>query len=155
MAMAAAAGALALAGTMTATGTAQADTIVNPDLAPRVTQNAPVTLLPGQAIDTGYTRLTLQTDGNLVVYRTDNRYVAKWAAPGSWGCGTRATLQTDGNFVVYGANDRVCWNSNTFKSDPNDGVKLEVWGFGGVKIDYISQFESGPSYSVISSTDPY
>ncbi|MFB7908066.1 hypothetical protein ACFC1T_16660 [Kitasatospora sp. NPDC056076] len=153
VAMVVAAGALAVAGTMTATGTAAADTVVNPDLAPRITVDAPVTLLQGQYFDTGYTRLILQTDGNLVVYKTSNRYEAKWSAPGSLGCGARATLQTDGNFVVYGGDNRICWASNSF-TPPGGRATLEVWGFGGVKVDYTSNARS-LSYAVISSTDPY
>ncbi|MFJ8472007.1 hypothetical protein [Kitasatospora sp. NPDC094011] len=152
-AMTAAAGVLALAGTVTAAGTAQADT-TPPQNAPRVTVDAPMTLLPGQSIDTGSTRLTLQGDGNLVTYKTNGQYTPVWSAPGSLGCGARAVLQTDGNFVVYGGDNRVCWNSGTNMSYPLSRVTLEVWGYGGLNIYLYGQGRSETT-AVIASTDPY
>ncbi|MFJ9841897.1 hypothetical protein ACIRYZ_15770 [Kitasatospora sp. NPDC101155] len=152
MAMTAVAGVLALAGTMATAGTAQAD-ITPPQDAPRVDVNAPMTLLPGQYIDTGSTRLILQDDGNLVTYKTYNgQYTPVWSAPGSWGCGAKAILQPDGNFVVYGSDSRVCWTSNTMQ--PNNMVTLEIWGYGGLKLYFGSPARS-LSWAVIASTDPY
>ena len=81
-------------------------------------------LFPGQALfqnqsltsqDTRF-RLTMQSDGNLVVYRnSDNRAL--------WGSGTqqsdvqRAVMQNDGNFVLYHVNNAPAWASNTAGSN--------------------------------------
>jgi hypothetical protein len=57
-------------------------------------------------------RLILQTDGNLVIYRTsDNRAI--WAT-GTQGTDViRAVMQNDGNFVLYHVNNQPAWASNT------------------------------------------
>ncbi|MFJ8472002.1 hypothetical protein [Kitasatospora sp. NPDC094011] len=152
MAMTAAAGVLALTGTVATAGTAQADTTPAKD-APRVDLNAPFTLYRGQFVDTGSTRLILQDDGNLVTYKTYNgQYTPVWSAPNTWNCGTKAILQPDGNFVVYGNNDYVCWSSNT--KQVNNGVTLEIWGYGGLTM-YFSSPARSFSWAVIASTDPY
>ncbi|MBD0695151.1 hypothetical protein BG452_19005 [Streptomyces sp. CBMA123] len=153
MAMTVAAGLLALTGSVATAGTAQADSL-DPDQQPRITVNDPFTLYQGQSLDTGKTRLIMQSDGNLVLYRTDNRYEPRWAT-NTANCGNRAILQGDGNFVVYDANNYVCWRTDTFKSSPGDRATLEVWGFGGLRINYTSRFESSPSSVTLQSTDPY
>ncbi|MER7848828.1 hypothetical protein ABTZ03_33365 [Kitasatospora sp. NPDC096077] len=154
MAMTATAGILALTGTMTAAGTAQADSL-DPEQQPRITVNDPFVLYQGQSLDTGKTRLILQSDGDLVLYRTDNRYEWKWSMD-TKGCGNRAILQGDGNFVVYGNyNNNVCKATNTYKDSPNDRATLEVWGYGGLRIKYTSRFESSGGTVELKSTDPY
>jgi hypothetical protein len=72
--------------------------------------------LYGQSSSSNY-RLVMQSDGNLVEYKTDpvggNQQVC-WAT-GTWGWGAaHATYQQDGNFVVYrDADNAVLWASNT------------------------------------------
>jgi hypothetical protein len=66
----------------------------------------------GQSCRVGNALLTMQWDGNLVLY--DQYARARWAT-NTWGQGgVRATMQIDGNFVVYDANDRPLWASNTY-----------------------------------------
>ncbi|MFJ4189688.1 hypothetical protein [Kitasatospora sp. NPDC089509] len=152
MAMTAAAGLLALTGTVTAAGSAHAD-ITPPDQAPQLSVDAPFTLLQNQYIETGSTRLILQSDGNFVTYKTNNgQYTAVWAAPNTWGCGVKAILQPDGNLVVYGNNAYVCWSSNTKQF--NNGVSMKLWGYGGLTL-YFSSPARGLSWAKIASTDPY
>lgn len=55
--------------------------------------------------------LTLQRDGNLVLYRVSPR-APLWDSETDGDVATRATLQGDGNFVVYGP-DGPLWASGT------------------------------------------
>jgi predicted alpha-1,6-mannanase (GH76 family) len=59
----------------------------------------------------GGTRLTMQPDGNLVVYTPSN--VPVWATGTNGRGGTRFTLQNDGNLVVYTASNSPIWASQT------------------------------------------
>ncbi|MEU7524339.1 S8 family serine peptidase [Saccharothrix sp. NPDC042600] len=72
------------------------------------------TLLPGQQKTSanGAYRLTLQTDGNLVLYNAQNQ--ALWHTV-TWGTDvTRAILQTDGNFVLYSTAGVARWHTHTW-----------------------------------------
>jgi len=62
----------------------------------------------------GRFNLVMQTDGNLVLYETQNgNSIALWSS-GTWQTtGSVAAMQTDGNFVVYDSNSRALWSSNT------------------------------------------
>lgn len=71
-------------------------------------------------------KLVMQSDGNLVLYRTESyppgssatSYYPVWAS-NTWNMGTgpyRATMQGDGNFVVYDSVNRPLWSSRTFGS---------------------------------------
>ncbi|MER7848830.1 hypothetical protein ABTZ03_33375 [Kitasatospora sp. NPDC096077] len=155
MAMTAAAGLLALTGTVAAAGTAQADDVHSGDGWPRISLGEGGSLYRGQHLDTGYTTLILQTDGNLVVYRTDrNPSEVKFAQ--GLGCGYRATMQSDGNFVLYGSDNRICWASNTFKSSAFQQATLVVYGRGGMAVSFTGGFESSQTgWNTIQSTDPY
>jgi hypothetical protein len=77
-------------------------------------------LFPGQSLHQGDSitsgdtrfRLTLQTDGNLVVYRnSDNKPL--WATGTQQSDVRTAIMQTDGNFVLYHVNNAPAWASNT------------------------------------------
>jgi hypothetical protein len=77
-------------------------------------------LLPRQSIRVGealkssdgrYT-LTLQRDGNLVLYRVSPREPL-WDSETDGDVAMRATLQSDGNFVVYAPDNRPLWDSET------------------------------------------
>ena len=60
----------------------------------------------------GRFRLTMQSDGNLVVYRnSDGRPL--WASNTAQTDVTRAIMQGDGNFVLYHVNNAPAWASNT------------------------------------------
>ena len=63
----------------------------------------------------GKAKLTLQYDGNLVLYDENNRarWAASWSKPGILGRGYKAIKQTDGNFVVYDSNNYALWWSGT------------------------------------------
>ncbi|MFJ4189687.1 hypothetical protein [Kitasatospora sp. NPDC089509] len=148
-AMAAAAGALALAGTVASAGTAQADSSVS--------MREPGILYQGSSLNTDDTRLILQLDGNLVIYRnyqTPNP-VAVWSAAGTWSCGYKAIMQGDGNFVVYNASNKVCWASNTFKSDPNSTASLVVSDHGGLTVQFSYPPRASTATITVRSTDLY
>lgn len=84
----------------------QTGTVVLP---PRISGGQ--TLYSGGSVvsEDGRHRLTMQSDGNLVLYRSGS---ARWwtgtATPGS-----RAVMQADGNLVVYDSSNRALWQSGT------------------------------------------
>ena len=60
----------------------------------------------------GQYRLTLQTDGNLVLYKNGTQ--ALWSSRTSGKPQiTRCAMQTDGNLVLYDANGQFYWASRT------------------------------------------
>lgn len=93
--------------------------------------------------------LTMQTDGNLVLYTTSGD--VQWASNTSGNSGATAALQNDGNFVVYSSSGAVLWASNT------DNTPGTVLCHG----DTMSQFqqmssvgdEDGLSYKMQFATD--
>jgi hypothetical protein len=88
-------------------------------------------LTPGQSIVSanGCFRFIYQTDGNLVLYRTNGNQ-AVWAS-NTVGSARNAIMQTDGNLVVYNANGSAVWASNTAG---NSGGWLIVQNDGNVVI---------------------
>jgi pimeloyl-ACP methyl ester carboxylesterase len=89
-------------------------------------------LAPGQEIwspDRRY-RLAFQTDGNLVIYRSDG--------PPVWWTGTHgmspgaAVMQPDGNFVIYNAAGEPRWHTSTFG---NPGAYLSLQNNGAVVLN--------------------
>ena len=58
----------------------------------------------------GRTRLQLQQDRNLVLYK-DNQ--PAFQAPNAFGRGNTAVMQGDGNFVLYDQNGEPVWASGT------------------------------------------
>ncbi|MFF2197992.1 hypothetical protein [Streptomyces sp. NPDC058157] len=92
-------------------------------------------LYKGWHVDAGDTRLIMQDDGNLVLYRRFNDPVmreVRWKTD-SVGCGEKAVMQSDGNLVVYGQNGRVCYAENKFKGSYANGC-LTVEDKGGLSI---------------------
>jgi hypothetical protein len=83
-------------------------------------------LTPGESIvsPNGLYRLTLGTDGTLILYDKDGN--ALWSA-GTFGA-TQAKMQDDGNFVLYGPDKTPLWSSGTvgrrgaFLQIQNDGT---------------------------------
>jgi hypothetical protein len=66
----------------------------------------------GQSWTFGNARMTMQTDGNLVIY-TRNTNQARWSTGTHGSGGNRVRFQGDGNFVVYSAANRAVWSSHT------------------------------------------
>ncbi|MFD5416443.1 hypothetical protein ACFWJT_00135 [Streptomyces sp. NPDC127069] len=125
-----AAGVVAAAGTLVGAGSASAayDPVTH-----TIWNDEP--LYKGWHVDAGDTRLIMQDDGNLVLYRWFNDPVmrqAKWAS-NTVGCGEKTVMQTDGNLVVYGQNGRVCYARNEFKGSYANGC-LTVEDRAGLSI---------------------
>ncbi|MFI1972096.1 hypothetical protein [Streptomyces cinnamoneus] len=97
------------------------------------------TLTKGSELKNDYVQLTMQDDGNLVTYTTDDNWAHRkptWHTDTA-GCGDRAMMQSDGNFVVYGRDNRVCWTSDTKRYRPGPDspeLKLGVFTDGTVKV---------------------
>ena len=76
------------------------------------------TLTPGQFLTVGIAgqnsgyRLSLQTDGNLVVYRWNNK--ALWSTGTAGQAIAYLGMQGDGNLVLYRTNGTAAWSSGTF-----------------------------------------
>ncbi|MFF3821258.1 mannose-binding protein [Streptomyces bluensis] len=85
-------------------------------------------LVSGQSWWTNRIRMTMQGDGNLVVYNEDNDPI--WAA-GVFGENHKVRFQKDGNLVVYTADDRPVWASQT---SGHEGAKLVLRADGKVAI---------------------
>lgn len=64
----------------------------------------------GQSWATNRIRMTMQQDGNLVVYNEQNKPI--WAAM-TFGQNHRAIFQPDGNLVIHNGDDRAIWASKT------------------------------------------
>ncbi|MEV8004288.1 mannose-binding protein [Streptomyces parvus] len=64
----------------------------------------------GQSWATNRIRMTMQQDGNLVVYNERNKPI--WAAM-TFGANHRAIFQPDGNLVIHNGDDRPIWASKT------------------------------------------
>lgn len=150
MAVGITAGMLALVGTTMSAGTAQAATGYGSSL------EEPGVLYAGDYLEDGDTRLYMQGDGNFVLYRhVSSNPTAVWTAPGTLGCGIKAIMQGDGNLVVYGANDRVCWSSNTFKSNSFQTVGVVVRDRGGLQIVFTDPRQWSIGWATLRSSDPY
>lgn len=55
--------------------------------------------------------LVMQTDGNLCIYTSSDRFV--WCNMATKGSGCHLIMQADGNLVVYDRNNQACWSSET------------------------------------------
>ncbi len=100
-------------------------------------------LLRGQSISSvsGGFRLSMQGDGNLVLYGADS--IPRWAEPGP-SAATRVILQGDGNLVMYDAASRPVWSSQTPGHVPTD---LAVQGDGNL----VLYGPTGPYWAIGSS----
>lgn len=72
--------------------------------------------------DNGKYFLTVQDDGNTVMYRKSDMAV-RWNA-GTQNSISYAIMQTDGNFVVYDWNNHAKWNSGT-AGNPNSFLSVQ------------------------------
>lgn len=66
-------------------------------------------------------RLSMQSDDNLVVYRTSDNFPLWNSRTADAAGGGRAVLQSDGNLVVYAQDGRDLWNSGTVGSAVDRG----------------------------------
>jgi hypothetical protein len=87
------------------------------------------TLTAGQQLTSpnGAYRLTLQPDGNLVLYPATGR--ALWSTRTAGSGATRLVLQPDGNVVLYPTTGRAVWSTRTAASG---GVELRVQDDGNL-----------------------
>jgi hypothetical protein len=92
-------------------------------------------LTPGWWTQAQYTRLVMQTDGNLVMYRNSDGK-AVWASNTSGHNGAYAAMQNDGNLVIYSSSGGALWatgtygHSGAYAAMQNDG-NLVVYKSGG------------------------
>ncbi|ALC31763.1 mannose-binding protein [Streptomyces sp. CFMR 7] len=75
-----------------------------------LTVSAPSSIGVGQSWATNRIRMTMQQDGNLVVYNEQNKPI--WAAM-TFGQNHRAIFQPDGNLVIHNGDDRPIWAAKT------------------------------------------
>ena len=67
----------------------------------------------------GGSRLTLQNDGNLVLYTSSN--AALWSSRTAGTTGNRLIMQNDGNLTLYNASNAVIWSTNSGAEPPPGG----------------------------------
>jgi predicted phosphodiesterase len=79
----------------------------------------------------GGTRLTMQSDGNLVLYTSAN--VAVWATNTVGSGGNRAVMEDSGNFAIFNASNARVWSTNT-------GTEV------GTKIAFIGDTNAGTAF---------
>ncbi|MCX4745456.1 DUF6531 domain-containing protein [Kitasatospora sp. NBC_01287] len=79
-------------------------------------------LASGASISSSSARLTMQSDGNLVLSSIASGQVL-WSSQTGGHPGATATMQTDGNFVVYDTAKNALWNSKTW---PGNGAVAVV-----------------------------
>jgi len=98
-------------------------------------------LSPGSTLVSpgGQYRLTMQSDGDLVLYTAGGSPL--WSSQTSAAAGAFAIMQADGNFVVYSAANRVLWATGT---GGHPGAELEVQSDGDLAV-------AGPSGPLWSS----
>lgn len=89
---------------------------------------ATTVLTPGQSVASNRIRLTMRTDGNLVI--SDEDGVTRWSSH-TTGQGARAVFQADGHLVVYTSDGQTAWSSGTAG---NDGAELVLQADGNVTI---------------------
>jgi DNA-binding beta-propeller fold protein YncE len=81
------------------------------------------TLIAGSALYSlnGRYRLVMQkSDGNLVLYNSDNRPL--WESHTYPNPGARAAMQTGGDFVIYSASGRALWETHTEENRDAEAV---------------------------------
>lgn len=85
-------------------------------------------LKPGQNVHSNRMRLSLQTDGDLVL--RDEHGKAVWST-GTHASGTHVVFQGDGNLVLYSSTNATLWSSRT---DGHDGAVLVLRANGDMAI---------------------
>jgi hypothetical protein len=85
-------------------------------------------LNPGENVHTNRMRLSLQTNGDLVLHDEHDKVV--WST-GTNAAGTHVVFQADGNFVLYSSTNETLWSSRT---DGHDGADLVLRANGDMAI---------------------
>lgn len=75
----------------------------------------------------GGTRLTMQGNGDLVLYTNSNSNSAVWSTNTSGAGGNRAVMQDDANFTILSSSNAVVWSTNTGQQ-PVAGTKIAFIG---------------------------
>jgi hypothetical protein len=116
-------------------------------------------LTSGQTLQSQRAKLTMQADGNLVVYSTATGHPL-WSAQTNGHSGATATMQADGNLVIHDAGGTALWSTNS-SNHPGaravllDTADLAVVDGSGNQLWHSGSDVTGPLYrgSVISSGD--
>ncbi len=86
----------------------------------------------GMLCQTGKSRLSMQTDGNLVLYDENGvaRWAASWSRPNVIGRGAFAYFQNDNNYVLYdNGNPWIAqWASNTYTGQFGGRLAIQADG---------------------------
>ncbi|MEU3186694.1 hypothetical protein ABZ707_21195 [Streptomyces sp. NPDC006923] len=102
-----------------------------PEWGTRVVQ-ATTVIGPGESVASNRMRITMGTNGNLVI--SDENGVVRWSSH-TEGRGYKAVFQADGHFVVYTQDNQTAWSSGTAG---NPGAQLVIQGDGNVTIQSAS-----------------
>lgn len=119
----------------TNTGSWEKQLIVMPSLVSELSWNTgSITLANGEFVETEAYILSMQTDGNLVLYIkvSGGAPVARWASGTNGNTNTTATFQSNGNLVVEKGNGTNLWSSGTGGNDNavmylTPKGNLEIW----------------------------
>lgn len=118
-------------------------------------------LYPGQYMLSGNAlfELSMQTDGNLVLYYNYGRMTPVWNTGTSGRSVKGVTMQTDGNFVMYNTGNAAIWATNTsgnpgaYLVDQNDGNLVLYGGSGALWYTFTSQDTPGTGYWAASDSN--
>ncbi|GAB1340659.1 hypothetical protein ACE1SV_72490 [Streptomyces sp. E-15] len=112
----------------TAAAAAPATATVKREWSTRVV-SATTVLGPGESVASDRMKITMRTDGNLVI--TDENGTVRWSSH-TEGTGHKAVFQDDGHLVVYTEADGTAWSSGTAG---NPGAQLVIQADGNVVIE--------------------
>ena len=87
-------------------------------------------LYPGQSLQSAYYTLTMQTDGNVVLYNS-KRNPLWYTNTGGLITPREFIMQTDGNLVLYSTDGEARWASGTWN---NPGAFLNVQDDGNLVV---------------------
>ena len=93
------------------------------------------TVWTANTINKGAVRLTMQSDGNLVLYTSAN--VAVWSSGTSGKGASYLIMQNDGNLVLASSGGATVWATNTGTTPPSTG---------GTKIAFVGDTEAGSGF---------
>jgi hypothetical protein len=106
-------------------------------------------LVPGQMLQSASAEfyLSLQGDGNLVLYRnTAKGPVALWSTITTGSSVGKAIMQSDGNFVLYDASGKPLWATGTVAANANAVFALQDDG-------NLVVYQSGTYLACVAKTD--
>lgn len=97
-------------------------------MADKLNPNDDLAIIGSITSQNGISRLVMQGDGNLVLYRPQG---ARWSTATNGKTVSKAIMQGDGNFVMYGPGDAVIWSTGTYG---HPGAYLIVQDDGNVVV---------------------